>query len=74
VIYCLYITGEDVLRYYAHPERLWGGLPLLLYWQARVWLLAGRQNMTEDPVVFALRDRVSCLAFAAFLLVVLLAI
>jgi 4-hydroxybenzoate polyprenyltransferase len=74
VIYCLYITGEDVLRYYAHPERLWGGLPLLLYWQARVWLFAGRQSMTEDPVVFALRDRVSRLSFAAFLLVVLLAI
>jgi 4-hydroxybenzoate polyprenyltransferase len=74
VIYCLYITGEDVLRHYAHPERLWGGLPLLLYWQARVWLFAGRQSMTEDPVVFALRDRVSRLAFVAFLLVILVAI
>jgi 4-hydroxybenzoate polyprenyltransferase len=74
VIYCLYITGEDVLRNYSHPERLWGGLPLLLYWQARVWLFAGRQSMTEDPVVFALRDRVSRLAFATFLLVILIAI
>jgi 4-hydroxybenzoate polyprenyltransferase/phosphoserine phosphatase len=74
VIYCLYITGDDVLRNYSHPERLWGGLPLLLYWQARVWLFAGRQSMTEDPVVFALRDRVSRLAFVAFLLVVLLAV
>ena len=74
LVYCLYITGEDVLRQYGHPERLWAGLPLLLYWQGRVWLFAGRQKMTDDPVVFSLRDHVSRLAVLAFLAVVLTAV
>jgi len=33
--------------------------PLLLYWITRVWALAQRGLMDEDPVVFAARDRVS---------------
>jgi 4-hydroxybenzoate polyprenyltransferase/phosphoserine phosphatase len=73
LVYCLYITSEDVLRYYSRPDFLWGGLLILLYWKARVWLLAGRNEMTEDPVIFALRDRVSRASFAAFMLLVLLA-
>jgi 4-hydroxybenzoate polyprenyltransferase/phosphoserine phosphatase len=73
LVYCLYITSEDIVRYYSRPDFLWVGLLLLLYWQARVWLIAGRNEMTEDPVVFALRDRVSRVVFATFMLAVVLA-
>ena len=66
LVYCLYITGSDVGRLYAHPLRLWAGLPVLLYWLGRVWLLAGRGAMNEDPVVFALEDRISALTFLVF--------
>lgn len=70
LVYCLYITSDDVGQLYQRPDALWLGLPLLLYWQARVWLLTGRGRMEEDPVVFALRDRVSYFVLATFLLVI----
>jgi 4-hydroxybenzoate polyprenyltransferase/phosphoserine phosphatase len=70
LVYCLYITETPVIGLYAHPDLLWLGLPVLLYWQARVWLLTARGTMHDDPVVFALRDRTSYALFAAFLLVV----
>jgi 4-hydroxybenzoate polyprenyltransferase len=73
LVYCLYITGEDVLRLYRRPDLLWLGLPLLLYWQTRVWLFTNRRAMHHDPVVFALRDRVSYVIAAAFLGTVFLA-
>jgi 4-hydroxybenzoate polyprenyltransferase len=73
LVYCLYITGEDVLRLYRHPDVLWFGLPLLLYWQTRVWLFTSRRAMHHDPVVFALRDRVSYVIAVAFLGMVLVA-
>jgi 4-hydroxybenzoate polyprenyltransferase/phosphoserine phosphatase len=73
LVYCLYITSDDVGLLYAYPDLLWLGLPILLYWQARVWLLTGRGTMEEDPVVFALRDRVSHLVLLSFLLVVWIA-
>jgi hypothetical protein len=38
---------------------LWLLCPLLLYWVSRVWLIAYRGAMHDDPVVFALTDTVS---------------
>ncbi len=73
LVYCLYITGTEVTTLYARPDLLWAGLPLLLYWQARLWLLTMRKRVHEDPVVFALRDRTSHLVLLAFLLSVFLA-
>jgi hypothetical protein len=61
LVYCLYITGDEALRLYSRPDMLWLGLPVLLYWLARVWLLARRGDVVEDPLLFALRDRVSYL-------------
>ncbi|MEM7366747.1 MAG: hypothetical protein AAF525_22245, partial [Pseudomonadota bacterium] len=33
--------------------------PLLLYWISRMWLLAHRKEMNDDPVVFAIKDSIS---------------
>jgi 4-hydroxybenzoate polyprenyltransferase len=73
LVYCLYITGADVNNLYSRPDLLWGGFLLLLYWDARIWLLAVRKSIHQDPVGFALRDRVSYIVVAAFLLLVWLA-
>jgi 4-hydroxybenzoate polyprenyltransferase len=64
VVFSLYISRPDVYALYRHPGRLWLIVPLMLYWLNRVWLLASRGDLDEDPVVFAIRDRVS-LALAA---------
>ena len=73
LVYCLYITSDQVELLYTEPVILWLGLLLLIYWQARMWLIGGRGRMPEDPVRFALRDRVSYLVLAAFLLTAWLA-
>lgn len=44
---------------YRTPEALWG-MPLLIgLWIGRIWLLADRGEMHDDPVAFAIRDRAS---------------
>jgi 4-hydroxybenzoate polyprenyltransferase len=73
LVFCLYITSTDVVRLYRRPDLLWLGLPILLYGQARMWLLAGRSRMHQDPVVFTLTDRPLLLAAAVFLLIIGLA-
>ena len=68
VIFALYINGRDVVALYHHPTRMWLITPLLILWISRVWLLASRGLLDEDPVVFALKDRMSlllCLGVAA---------
>jgi len=59
LVLALYIHSPEISRLYARPGLLWLACPLALYWVSRVWLLAQRGQMDDDPVVFALRDRAS---------------
>jgi hypothetical protein len=59
VVFMLYIGRPDVTILYHHPTRLWLIVPLLIYWLNRVWLLASRGELDDDPLVFAMRDTVS---------------
>ena len=59
VVLAVYVHSDHVKSLYAHPGWLWLLVPLLLYWASRVWILVGRGAMNEDPIVFALRDRVT---------------
>lgn len=59
LIFCLYIHGSAVTELYRYPRRLWLLCPVLLYWIGRAWLKAGRREIDDDPVLFALRDPAS---------------
>ena len=61
VVFANYISGRDVVKLYHEPGRLWLIMPLMLLWLCRVWLLASRGELHEDPVIFAIRDRMSLL-------------
>jgi 4-hydroxybenzoate polyprenyltransferase len=63
LVFALYINS-GALKHYSHQEILWGICPVLMYWVTRLWLLAGRQAIPHDPVVFALKDRVSWMCAA----------
>lgn len=64
LVLCLYINSPEVKRLYERAEILYLIAPVLLYWIGRVWFLAGRDELDDDPVVFALRDPASLLAGA----------
>ena len=44
---------------YSAPWALWAVCPLLIYWLGRMLLMADRGEIDDDPIVFALKDRVS---------------
>jgi 4-hydroxybenzoate polyprenyltransferase/phosphoserine phosphatase len=64
LVLALYISSDEVRRFYANPGALWFICPLLLYWVLRVWFLAKRGELEGDPVAFAIRDRNSLLTCA----------
>lgn len=70
LVLALYINGETVRDLYSHPALLWLLCPILLYWVSRIWFLAARGQMHDDPVLFALRDRASYLVALAGAVVV----
>jgi 4-hydroxybenzoate polyprenyltransferase len=66
MVLAFYIQDQNTVALYSRPQVIWLACPLLLFWISRVWLLTHRGQMHDDPVVFALKDRVSLLIGAAF--------
>ena len=64
LVFALYVAGPDVRVLYARPDLLWLATPPLLYWTLRVWWLAHRGEMDDDPVLFAVTDPASYLTAA----------
>jgi 4-hydroxybenzoate polyprenyltransferase len=59
LVLALYINSEDVVALYRIPLLLWLICPLLLFWISRMWLLAHRGRIDQDPIVAAVRDPAS---------------
>ncbi len=68
LVLALYISSPEVLVLYASPYLLWFACPILLYWISRIILIAQRGNMNDDPVVFAVSDKISIACGVAVLL------
>ncbi|WP_259779437.1 UbiA family prenyltransferase [Aestuariispira ectoiniformans] len=73
LVLALYINSEVVSGIYNSPQLLWLLCLLMLYWGNRLWIGARRDKIADDPVVFAIRDRVSQCVGICFILVTLLA-
>src|SRR6266700_1340190 len=74
LVLALYINSPEVSGFYRRPDLLWGICIVLVYWLGRAFLLTGRGEMREDPVVFAITDRISMLAGALVAAVFLVAL
>jgi 4-hydroxybenzoate polyprenyltransferase len=59
LVLALYITSDTAHVLYGRQQLIWLVCVLLLYWISYMWLMAHRARMHDDPLVFALRDRVS---------------
>lgn len=71
LVLALYVNSEPAIQQYRWPSLLWLACPLILYWVTRVWFLARRRVLTEDPLLFALKDRTSlCVAGSVVALIV----
>jgi 4-hydroxybenzoate polyprenyltransferase len=72
-VFALYISSDTVHQLYRHPRALWLACPILIYWLGRSLLLAHRRLMDDDPIVFALSDWNSWLAFGLIAVIMVVA-
>ena len=74
LIIMLYIHDPVSLEKYSQPDWLWLVFPALLYWVSRMWLIAHRGQLNEDPVLYAIHDKPSYLVGAICLSAFMLAV
>lgn len=74
LVLALYINSDQVVALYRNPLLLWLVCPLLLFWTSRMWLLAHRGRIHDDPIVATVRDPVSYVLGALVAVVLYLAL
>ena len=73
-VFSLYVSSPTVAQMYSPPWMLWLLNPLLLYWISRALMLAHRQAMPDDPIVYTFKDNASRIVVVAMMCIVLAAI
>ncbi len=71
VVLALFIDSPEIAQNYTNPHLIWLVLPPVLFVTFRIWILARRREMHEDPVVFIMTDWRSQIMIAAGALVML---
>ncbi len=59
LVLALYLSTSTAEHFYSRSQLIWLTCALLLYWISHMWLMAHRGRMTDDPLVFAIKDPVS---------------
>lgn len=71
LVFAFYLNSAEVARLYANTVTLWPVTLCLLFWITRIWFKAHRGEMTDDPIVFTIKDPAS---YAVFLIIIALLI
>jgi 4-hydroxybenzoate polyprenyltransferase len=66
IVMMLYLNSPEILELYNYPEIVWCTIPILLFWVSHIWLQAHRGNVHDDPVIFAIKDRISIFSVIGF--------
>jgi len=64
IVMALYIQSREVHLLYRQAQWLWVVVIGIIFWLLRIWLIASRGQLNEDPLLFSLRDRTTYLVFA----------
>jgi len=73
IILALYVHSPAIGTLYKQPSWLWITVIAVIYWVCRIWMLANRGALNEDPISFAVRDRLTYLIGVAVLISAFLA-
>ena len=71
IILFLYVNSPEIIILYSSPTFLWGICLVLLYWITKIILFAKTGQMHQDPIVFAIKNKLSyiCLILIIMLLI-----
>jgi 4-hydroxybenzoate polyprenyltransferase len=74
VVLALFIEGAGKSGLYRFRELIWLVVPIVLYVIGRIWMLAKRRELPDDPIMFIIRDWRSHLMAAIVASIIYLAV
>ena len=73
LVLALYINSAHVIELYKSPILIWFTLPILFYWLMRMWMVTNRGEMTDDPIIYAIQDKITYVAMFTIVTIMILA-
>lgn len=74
LILVLYINSPQVINLYSSPSILWGICLIMLFWISRIMLMSSRKKIEDDPIVYAIKDKISYICLLLILCIMWLGI
>jgi 4-hydroxybenzoate polyprenyltransferase len=74
LVFALYSQDPQVQASFGTPNLLLLICPVLFFWLGRMQMLTRRGHMSDDPIVFTIKDRVGLICGALMLLIFILAV
>lgn len=74
IIMAIYLNDPHTRLMYSHRSGLWGVFALMMFWVSWMWMNAYQGKMTDDPIVFALKNRISLVAIGLIVLCTIISI
>ncbi len=74
LVLIFYINSTQVLNLYSFPIIMWGICIIMLFWISRIILIAKKGKIKDDPIVFAIKDKISYLCLIFILCIIWLGI
>ena len=68
LIMAFYVNSPEVMKLYSQPQALWGICMVLLFWLTKISLITQRGMMHYDPIIFAVKDKISQICFILIIL------
>lgn len=65
LVLAFYVNSIEVRFLYSFPQALWGICCVVLYWITRLVVMAHRDQVHDDPIIFAAKDPVSHISMLA---------
>ena len=74
LVFALYIHSNDVALLYSSVHYLWVACFLIMLWMNYLWYSTQKNKMTDDPILFSLKNKTSLFLLILISIVVLVAI
>ena len=74
LVLILYINSPQVLKLYSSPNMLWGMCIIMFFWTSRIINVAKKGKIKDDPIVYAINDKISYLCLLLILCIIWLGI
>ena len=74
LVLIFYINSPQILKLYSSPIFLWGMAFIMFFWITRIIYIAKKGRIKDDPIVYAINDKISYLCLFFILCVIWLGI